>query len=232
MFDALSGYGITGRALTRGIVKLKLWSPRDFTHDVHRTVDDRPYGGGPGMVMKYAPLRDALQAARADGACGPVVYLSPQGEPLKQRRVREFGELPGLILVAGRYEGIDERFIEAFVDSEISLGDYVVSGGELAAMTMLDAIVRTLPDVLGDPESAQQDSFEDGLLDCPHYTRPETIDERAVPAVLLSGDHAAIRRWRRRQSVGRTWQRRPELLGEPLAPDIHAQLNEYREEQQ
>lgn len=227
MFAALSDYGITGRALKRGIVNLKLWNPRDFTHDVHRTVDDRPYGGGPGMVMKYAPLRDALLAARADGASGPVIYLSPQGEPLRQERVREFGAQPGLILVAGRYEGIDERFIEAFVDREISLGDYVVSGGELAAMTLLDAVVRTLPDVLGDPESAQQDSFEDGLLDCPHYTRPEVIDERTVPAVLLSGDHAAIRRWRRQQSVVRTWQRRPELLREPHNAEVQSLLTAY-----
>lgn len=231
MFAALSDYGITGRALKRGIVNLKLWNPRDFTHDVHRTVDDRPYGGGPGMVMKYAPLRDALLAARADGASGPVIYLSPQGEPLRQQRVREFGAQPGMILVAGRYEGIDERFIEAFVDREVSLGDYVVSGGELAAMTLLDAVVRTLPDVLGDPESAQQDSFEDGLLDCPHYTRPEVIDERTVPAVLLSGDHAAIRRWRRQQSVGRTWQRRPELLSEPHSAEVQSLLTAYRADQ-
>lgn len=231
MFAALSDYGITGRALKRGIVNLKLWNPRDFTHDVHRTVDDRPYGGGPGMVMKYAPLRDALLAARADGASGPVIYLSPQGEPLRQQRVREFGAQPGMILVAGRYEGIDERFIEAFVDREVSLGDYVVSGGELAAMTLLDAVVRTLPDVLGDPESAQQDSFEDGLLDCPHYTRPDVIDERTVPAVLLSGDHAAIRRWRRQQSVGRTWQRRPELLSEPHSAEVQSLLTAYRADQ-
>lgn len=206
-------FGVAEKAATRGLVELVTWNPRDFTSDRHRSVDDRPYGGGPGMVMKFTPLRDALRAARAsrgDGA--PVVYLSPQGAPLTQRRAEEMSRTPGVILLCGRYEGVDERLIEAEVDEELSLGDYVLSGGELGAMVVIDAVSRLLPGVLGHEDSAVQDSFTEGLLDCPHYTRPEDIDGRGVPAVLLGGDHGAVERWRRKQALGRTWLRRPELL--------------------
>lgn len=213
MFEAIRGSGIPRRAIDRGLLELQMWNPRDFTFDRHRTVDDRPYGGGPGMVMQYEPLRDALQAIRAaDEQMAPVIYLTPQGRKLDQAGVQELAERPRLILLAGRYEGIDERLIESEVDEEWSIGDYVLSGGELAAMVIIDAVTRLLPGALGHEDSAEQDSFSSGLLDYPHYTRPEMIDGRAVPAVLLSGDHAAIARWRMKQALGRTWLRRPELL--------------------
>lgn len=213
MFDALTGHGVTGRAVKRQILQLALWNPRDFTYDNHRTVDDRPYGGGPGMVMLAQPLTEAVQAARAaDPEPAHVVYLSPQGRPLDQAGVEQLAQRRRLLLVAGRYEGIDERFIEAEVDEEWSIGDYVLSGGELAAMVLVDAVARLLPGVLGHEASAAQDSFAGGLLDCPHYTRPEVWEGREVPAVLLSGDHAAIARWRMQQALGRTWLRRPDLL--------------------
>ncbi|NBS16447.1 MAG: tRNA (guanosine(37)-N1)-methyltransferase TrmD [Gammaproteobacteria bacterium] len=205
--------GVTGRAVERGLVDLRLWDPRDYAQDRHRTVDDRPYGGGPGMVMKFEPLRDAIRAARADVEIpARTLYLSPQGRLLNQRQVVEFSECPRLILVAGRYEGIDERLIEAEIDEEWSIGDYVLSGGELPALVLFDAVVRLLPGVLGHAESALQDSHMEGLLDCPHYTRPEWIEGREVPEVLQSGNHEAIRRWRLRQSLERTRLRRPDLL--------------------
>lgn len=213
MVETLIRFGVTGRAVERGLLTVATWDPRDETHDRHRTVDDRPYGGGPGMVMKVQPLRDTLRRARAAvEQPGKTIYLSPQGRPLTQDGVRELAAEPQLILLAGRYEGIDERLIEAEVDEEWSIGDYVLSGGELAALVVIDAVARLLPGALNDGESAEQDSFMDGLLDCPHYTRPDEIEGRRVPAVLLSGDHAAIARWRRRQALGRTWLRRPDLL--------------------
>ena len=205
--------GVTGRAVERGLVDLHLWDPRAFAQDRHRTVDDRPYGGGPGMVMKCEPLRDAIRAARADAEIpARTLYLSPQGQLLNQQQVVEFSECPRLILVAGRYEGIDERLIEAEIDEEWSIGDYVLSGGELPALVLFDAVVRLLPGVLGHAESALQDSHMEGLLDCPHYTRPEWVEGREVPEVLQSGNHEAIRRWRLRQSLDRTRLRRPDLL--------------------
>ena len=206
-------YGIPARALERGLYTLGLWNPRDFTHDRHRTVDDRPYGGGPGMLMKIQPLRDAINAARQAGdGQAHVVYLSPQGRRLDQCGVEQLASHPQLVLIAGRYEGVDERLIEAEVNEEWSIGDYVLSGGEVAAMAMMDALIRLLPGALGHEDSAQQDSFSEGLLDYPHYTRPEAFEGRAVPGVLLSGDHAAIERWRHKQALGRTWLRRPDLL--------------------
>ncbi|CAK0769685.1 tRNA m(1)G37 methyltransferase [Gammaproteobacteria bacterium] len=212
MFDALH-HGIPGRALRAELLNLNLWNPRDYTYDRHRTVDDRPYGGGPGMVMKAQPLKEALSAARMVlGDYAPVVYLSPQGQPLNQAILEELAGQPTLILVAGRYEGVDERFIEAEVDRELSIGDYVLSGGELAAMVVIDGITRLLPGALGHPASADQDSFVDGLLDHPHYTRPEIYAGQPVPEVLLSGNHEAIRRWRLTQALHRTRQRRPDLL--------------------
>ncbi len=206
-------HGITGRALDKGLFQLETWNPRDFTNDVHRTVDDRPYGGGPGMVMLYQPLTDALEAARRDDPAGAkVVYLSPRGKRLEQATVNEMAGRSRVILIAGRYEGIDERFIKAHVDEEISVGDYVLSGGELPAMLLIDAIVRQLPGALGHKDSAQQDSFMNGLLDYPHFSRPEVIDGRRVPDVLLSGHHGNIERWRREQSLKATLKWRPELL--------------------
>ena len=213
MVQRVAEYGVVARALESETATLKCRNPRDFTTDTHRTVDDRPYGGGPGMVMKVEPLAGAVAAAKqAAPAESPVVYLSPQGRPFEQQTARRFSALPGIILLAGRYEGVDERLIDAVVDEEISLGDFVLSGGEIAAMAVIDATIRLLPGTLGDSDSAQQDSFSDGLLDCPHYTRPEEIDGREVPAVLLSGDHARINRWRRKQAVGRSYLRRPDLL--------------------
>ncbi len=209
-----AGYGVTGKAIERGTVELATWNPRDYTHDRHRTVDDRPYGGGPGMVMKYPPLLDAVNDARLqhDGGRSLVVCLSPQGKPIDQALLTEAADVSQLILVAGRYEGIDERFIEHVCDDEWSLGDYVISGGELAALIVVDAMIRQIPGVLGDENSALQDSHMHGLLDCPHYTRPEKGELGDVPDVLLSGNHAAIERWRMKQALGRTWQRRPDLL--------------------
>lgn len=214
-FRPLVGLGVTGRAISTGQVQLELLNPRDYARDRHRSVDDRPYGGGPGMVMAVEPLRSAIQAARERaGEQAQVSLLSPQGRRLEQGVVCELAQRQEMILVCGRYEGIDERLIELEIDEEWSLGDYVLSGGELAAAVVIDAITRLLPGVLGDEQSAAQDSFTDGLLDCQHYTRPEEIEGLAVPPVLLSGDHGAIERWRRKQSLGRTWLRRPELLQE------------------
>lgn len=212
MVTAAATVGVTGRAIERGIVELAVWNPRDFTHDKHKTVDDRPYGGGAGMVMKYQPLHDAVVAAKQNAKQSKVVYLSPQGKPLSQALIAQATQLEQLILVAGRYEGIDERFIELDCDEEWSLGDYVISGGELAALVVIDAITRLLDGVLGDAQSAEQDSHSDGLLDYPHYTRPEQLGNHSVPAVLLSGNHADIERWRLTQALGRTWQKRPDLL--------------------
>lgn len=206
MFRAITDFGVTGRAVKRGLLEINLWNPRDFAHDKHRTVDDRPYGGGPGMLMMVQPLRDAIQAAKqAAGDDVKVIYLSPQGKKLTQSGVAELAQHQKLILVAGRYEGIDERVIQSEIDEEWSIGDYVLSGGELPAMTLVDAVSRLVPGVLGDMASAEQDSFTDGLLDCPHYTRPENLDGVMVPDVLLSGNHEHIRRWRLKQSLGRTW---------------------------
>jgi len=214
MFKVLSDYGITGRAISRGIVDLGFWNPRDYSHDVHRTVDDRPYGGGPGMVMMIGPLREAIRRARHAGDTpGRVIYLSPQGRKLDQQGMKELALRERLILVCGRYEGVDERLISAEVDEEWSVGDYVLSGGELAAMVMIDGVTRLQPQALGHADSAVQDSFVEGLLDHPHYTRPEEMDGMRVPPILLSGDHEAIRRWREKQALGRTWLRRPDLLG-------------------
>jgi len=213
MFEAISCYGVTGRAVKNGLIQMQCWSPRDFTHDKHKTVDDRPYGGGPGMLMKVQPLRDAIHAAKdAAGGEVKVIYLSPQGRRLDHKGVQELASRERLILVAGRYEGIDERLIETEIDEEWSLGDFVLSGGEIPAMTMIDAVSRLVPGVLGHQDSATEDSFHDGLLDCPHYTRPEQLDDMQVPDVLLSGNHKEIRRWRLKQQLGRTWQRRPDLL--------------------
>lgn len=233
MFDALR-YGIPGRVLRSGLLNLELWNPRDYTHDRHRTVDDRPYGGGPGMVMKAQPLEDALHAARLSMSrvidhpvAVPVIYLSPQGCPLTQTILSELSEHPAFILVAGRYEGVDERFIATEVDRELSIGDYVLSGGELAAMVIIDGLARLLPGALGHPASADQDSFVSGLLDHPHYTRPEVYAGYPVPEVLLSGNHEEIRRWRLTQALRRTRQRRPDLFAELiLTNEQQSLLNE------
>ena len=219
MFAAITASGISRRALERSLWRLECWNPRDWAEGAHRTVDDRPYGGGPGMVMMASPLEQAIDAARESARVGagemaPVIYLSPQGRRLDQARVTELAQGSGAILLCGRYEGIDERMISRCVDEELSLGDFVLSGGELAAMALMDACVRQLPGALNDDASAVEESFVDGLLDCPHYTRPEIYEGMKVPDVLLSGNHAAIRRWRLKQSLGRTWQRRPELLAE------------------
>lgn len=206
-------FGVVGRAQERGVLQLCCENPRDYTNDAHRTVDDRPYGGGPGMVLKYEPAVAAIRAAKQQLPPGsPVVYLSPQGNVFDQAAARRFSGMPGMILLAGRYEGVDERLVDSEVDEELSLGDFVLSGGEIAAMAVIDAVVRLLPGVLGDEESAAQDSFMEGMLDYPHYTRPERVDGRRVPAVLLSGDHARIARWRYKQALGRTFLRRPELV--------------------
>ena len=230
---SVADFGVVGRAVARGLVTLACRNPRDFTRDTHRTVDDRPYGGGPGMVMKYEPLAAAIDAAREKAPTGsPVVCLSPQGRAFSQAMAQQFATLPGLILLAGRYEGIDERLIEAEVDHEVSLGDFVLSGGEIAAMAVIDAVVRLLPGVLGDEESAIQDSFVTGLLDHPHYTRPEVVRGRAVPDVLLSGDHASIARWRSQQALGRSFTRRPDLVGRiDLTEEQQRLLDEYLKEQ-
>jgi len=227
MFAAMR-QGVTGRAIERGQVTLQLWNPRDYADDAHRTVDDRPYGGGPGMVMMVEPLRQAIQVARTAVPESRVLYLSPQGRSLDQAAVREMAAEPGLVLLAGRYEGVDERLIDAFVDEEWSIGNYVLSGGELPAMVLMDAVIRLLPGVLGHADSAEQDSYADGLLDCPHYTRPEEIEGSAVPEVLLSGNHELIRRWRLQQALGRTWLRRPDLLeGRRLSGEEQVLLDEF-----
>jgi tRNA (guanine37-N1)-methyltransferase len=232
MVNVVGEYGVVGRAVDRGILSIGCQDPRQFTDDAHRTVDDRPYGGGPGMVMKYEPLAAALRAAREALPQGsPVVYLSPQGVVFDQAIARRYAGLPGLVLLAGRYEGIDERLIESQVDEEISLGDFVLSGGEIAAMAVIDAVARLLPGVLGDDQSAEQDSFTEGLLDYPHYTRPEEIEGQRVPEVLLSGDHARIAAWRRQQALGRSYRRRPDLVDKSeLSDEQQALLAEYLEE--
>ena len=238
MFEALTRHGITRRALEEKRFELHTWDPRDFTTDNYRRVDDRPYGGGPGMVMLPEPLEACIAAAKARqreaGVAAPhVVLMSPQGERLGEELVKELVSEPGLVIIAGRYEGVDERLVERSVDREVSIGDYVTSGGELPAMVMIDCIVRRLPGSLNDAESATQDSFSAGFLDWPHYTRPEEWKDAKVPEVLLSGNHAAIARWRRKQALGRTWDRRPDLVDEPtLAREDRQLLEEYRREQQ
>lgn len=214
MFQAITEFGVSRRAVERGLLRLEYWDPRDFATDRHQTVDDRPYGGGPGMVMGVYPLRHAITAARA-AAEGPVkvVYLSPQGQKLDQGRLsKALAESERFVFVSGRYEGVDERLLTLEVDEEWSIGDYVLSGGELAVMVAIDALIRLVPGVLGHGGSAVSDSFSEGLLECPQYTRPEVVDGLAVPAVLLSGNHAAIARWRLKQSLGRTWLKRRDLL--------------------
>lgn len=225
MFRAVTDYGVIGRAVKSGLLSVQCWSPRDFTYDLHRTVDDRPYGGGPGMLMMVQPLREAIDAAKAAaGEVSKVIYLSPQGRKLDQTGVCELAANQKMILVCGRYEGIDERVIQTEIDEEWSIGDYVLSGGELPAMTLIDSVARLIPGVLGHQASAGEDSFADGLLDCPHYTRPEVLAGMEVPPVLLSGNHAEIRRWRLKQSLGRTWLRRPELLESLALTDEQALL--------
>lgn len=244
LVESASRFGITGRALEGGLWKLSTVNPRDFATDNHRTIDDRPYGGGPGMVMLAGPLQQSLDraedavAANADAAAADapaadnparrtkakVIYLSPQGERLTHRRVMELKDEDALVLLAGRYEGIDERLLERRVDLELSLGDYVLSGGELPALVLIDALVRQLPGATSDPDSISEESFVDGLLDCPHYTRPEVYGGATVPAVLLSGNHAHIRRWRLKQALGRTWLRRPDLLSDRVLSAEEARL--------
>ena len=230
--EGLTDFGVTGRAIRDDRVELKTWNPRDLATDRHRTVDDRPYGGGPGMVMAVEPLSTTIRAARQEqGSEARVSLMSPQGRKLDQAGIEELAGRPGLILVCGRYEGIDERLIESEIDEEWSIGDYVISGGELAAAVIIDAVTRLIPGVLGHELSAVEDSFVDGLLDHPHYTRPEMAGEKAVPKVLLSGDHEAIRRWRRKQALGRTWLRRPDLLeGRQLDNEAKLLLQEFRDE--
>ena len=236
MFDAVADYGITRRALDAKLFELKTWDPRSFTADSYRRIDDRPYGGGPGMVMLPEPLEACIESAkarqRAAGVDRPkVVLMSPQGERLGDELVKELASEAGLVVVAGRYEGIDERLVRRSVDREVSIGDYVTSGGELPAMVMIDCIVRRLPGSLNRAESASQDSFSAGLLDWPHYTRPEKWKDARVPEVLLSGNHAAIARWRRKQALGRTSERRPELVDEAkLSREDRQLLEEYRRE--
>ena len=212
MIREAAAYGIQGRAIKQGLLELETWNPRDYSEDTHAAVDDRPYGGGSGMVMQVQPLRTAIRAARAAGVAAPLVYLSPQGRRLDQKKAIELAGRERLILLAGRYEGIDERFIGMEVDEELSIGVYVLSGGELPALVVIDAVTRLLPGALGAEDSAQNDSFMDGLLEYPHYTRPEEYEGNRVPDVLLGGNHGLIDRWRRKQALGRTWQRRPELL--------------------
>jgi tRNA (guanine37-N1)-methyltransferase len=236
MFDAVTESGVTGRARERKLYELILWNPRDFATNSHRTVDDRPYGGGPGMVMMAEPLGKALRAARqrqkSSGVRKPrVIHMTPQGRLLDHALVAELAQEEGLVMLAGRYEGIDERLVARDIDDEISIGDYVLSGGELAAMVVIDAVVRQLPGALGDAESASQDSFVNGLLDHPHYTRPEVYEDEAVPQVLLSGNHAAIAKWRLKQALGRTWRRRPDLLEKRDLSDTEAALlDEFKKE--
>jgi tRNA (guanine37-N1)-methyltransferase len=238
MFEAVTQYGVTRRAAEQGKYVLHTWNPREFTSDKHRSVDDRPYGGGPGMLMMAEPLARAIEAAKQCQAQAGitktrVIHLSPQGRPLTHDIVKELlARDEGLILLASRYEGVDERLLRQHVDEELSIGDYVLSGGELAAMVLIDSMVRQLPGVLGDAESAQQDSFVQGLLDCPHYTRPEVYAGEEVPEVLLSGHHAEIEKWRLKQSLGRTWQRRPDLLAQRQLTKQEARLlAEYQQEQ-
>lgn len=237
MFKAITDFGVTGRAVKNNLLQVRCWNPRDFTHDKHKTVDDRPYGGGPGMLMMVQPLRDAILAAKAEvGDEAKVIYLSPQGRKLDQAGVKALAQHQKLILLCGRYEGIDERLIQTEVDEEWSVGDYVLTGGELPAMTLIDAVARFIPSVLGKQASAEEDSFAEGLLDCPHYTRPESLDGLTVPPVLMSGNHEEIRKWRLKQSLERTWLRRPELLESlaltdeqrKLLKQIKAEHSEYQ----
>jgi len=265
MFEALTDYGVVGKAVQRGILSLHYWNPRDYADNKHNRVDDRPYGGGPGMLMQYPPLQKSVEAVKKQNPHALVIYLSPQGRLLNQAGLSELLEtlrdeagsncvisdqsdcvnnsgassittstskgFKGLILVNGRYEGVDERFIESYVDQEWSIGDYVISGGELASMVMIDGLSRLLPGVLGHEDSAEQDSHSNGLLDCPHYTRPEIVDGKPVPSVLMSGDHKAIENWRMKQSIGRTYQRRPELLQKlNLTDEQQRLLDEYIQE--
>jgi tRNA (guanine37-N1)-methyltransferase len=239
MLQAITAYGITSRALKQGIAEIQCFNPRDYTTDKHKTVDDRPYGGGPGMLMMIQPLKEAIDAAKGWSECqsasSSVIYLSPQGTPLNQSIVNDLAAPPeaNLVLVAGRYEGIDERIIHSMVDTEISIGDYVLSGGELPAMVLIDSMIRQLPGALGHSASADEDSFAEGLLDCPHYTRPEIYEGRSVPEVLLSGDHEKIRRWRLKQALIRTYKRRPDLLSDRILSDEEsALLNEYLQDSQ
>ena len=236
MFRAVTESGITSRAVKNGLLTLESWNPRDFAEDNYRRVDDRPYGGGPGMVMLIEPLRRSITAARAaaqaKGLSPKVIYLSPQGRVLDQAGVQELATAESMILLCGRYEGIDERLIQREVDAEWSIGDYVLSGGELPAMVLIDAVTRLLPGALGCEASAEEDSFSDGLLDCPHYTRPEVFNGEAVPPVLLSGNHADIQRWRLQQSLGRTWLRRPDLLAKrDLTKEESRLLAQFQKEQ-
>jgi len=235
MFDAVTRFGVSRRAIEQSIWQFAAWNPRDFTSDNYRTIDDRPYGGGPGMVMMAQPLEEAIIQAKARqntaGIKDPVVaYLTPQGKRLDHEMVTQLSKLPGLTMLCGRYEGIDERLIDRQVDVEISIGDYVVSGGELAAMVLIDCIIRQIPGALGDPESANQDSFVTGLLDYPHYTRPEVYQGDRVPEILMSGNHANIRRWRMQQAIGRTWLKRPDLLASKFAQGMTAEEEELLEE--
>ena len=231
MFAAVAGSGITGRALEAGLWSLTTWNPRDFATDSYRTVDDRPYGGGPGMVMLAEPLDRALGAVRKSGGSGNIIYLSPQGKKLDHPRVMELVQQPAVTLLCGRYEGVDERLLRRRVDEEISIGDFVLSGGELAAMALMDAVVRQLPGAVGEPASVIEESFADGLLDCPQYTRPETYLGDKVPEVLLSGHHENIRRWRLKQALGRTWLRRPDLLSVRRLSDEESRLlEEFQQE--
>ena len=226
---AVVRYGVTARAVQRGLLEIDCWNPRDHAHDRHRRVDDRPYGGGPGMVMMYEPVRAAMAAARAAvDEVSHAIHLSPQGRRIEQKDIRRLVQGPPLVMLCGRYEGVDERLLETEVDEELSLGDYVLSGGELAAMVVIDAMARLIPGTLGHHASADADSFSNGLLDWPHFTRPESVADRRVPEVLLSGDHGAIRRWRLKQSLGRTWERRPDLLrSRKLDPEEQMLLGEY-----
>lgn len=231
LIHAAMSVGVVGRALARGRIVLECWNPRDYAEDNYRTVDDRPFGGGPGMVFKIEPLRRALAAAKEGASAAPVLLMSPQGRRFDQGRARELAALPGLVLVCGRYEGIDQRFVDRYVDEEVSIGDFVLSGGELPALAVIDALTRLLPGVLHTDASAIEDSFMDGLLDCPHYTRPEHAKEGPVPEVLLSGNHALIARWRRKQSLGATWLRRPDLLARiKLNKADQALLREFMDE--
>lgn len=232
MFDPVLQYGVIGRAVSGELIGFRRWNPRDYTEDKHNTVDDKPYGGGPGMVMMYKPVCRAIAKARQAQPDAKVIYLSPQGRRLEQSGVKELSNRSGMILISGRYEGIDQRIIDAEVDEEWSIGDYVLSGGELAAMVMIDSVCRTLPGVLGHEDSANEDSFVNGLLDYPHYTRPEQIEGYAVPDVLLSGHHESIRLWRLKQALGKTWQCRPDLIETTeLNEEQKRLLHEYISEQ-
>ena len=225
------GYGVVGRAADQGLLQLNCWNPRDYTQDRHRTVDDRPYGGGPGMLMKVQPLQDTIRAVRLHSAEARLIYLGPQGIPVKQETLARQVAEGAVIFLCGRYEGIDERLLQQEVDEEWSIGDYVISGGELAAMVCIDAMTRLIPGALGHEQSAQQDSFSEGILDCPHYTRPEEFQGMKVPEVLMNGNHQQIQDWREKQSLGRTWQRRPDLLENiDLDDRQQALLNDYIDE--